>query len=202
MTNLLALFIAMAILSAIPSVSVLLVVAHASVAGFKQGLLTTLGIVVGDLCLISVAVYGLSAIALTLGSEFTWVRYLGGIYLIGLGASLWKKKAPLPKLGKDINTQGLASFCSGLFLTLADQKAILFYVGFLPAYINLTQVSPLDTLLLMATAALAVGSVKLIYAYLGNKAQQLCQNSQFTQVLQRIAGSLMIATGVVLFFKA
>jgi threonine/homoserine/homoserine lactone efflux protein len=44
--------------------------------------------VVGDFVFILLAVYGLSAIAETMGNQFVLVKYLGGAYLIWLGVSL------------------------------------------------------------------------------------------------------------------
>ena len=41
---------------------------------------------------------------------------------------------------------------AGLLVTLADQKAILFYLGFLPAFMDLDAITPADTI--------AVGAIK------------------------------------------
>lgn len=63
-----------------------------------------------------------------------------------------------------------ASYLSGLSITFADQKAILFYLGFFPAFIDLKAITLTDTVLLLIAATLAVGGVKLVYARLAGQA--------------------------------
>ena len=54
---------------------------------------------------------------------------------------------------------------TGLLVTLGDQKAVVFYLGFLPAFIELGTLSHPDIGAVLASAVLAVGGVKLGYAY-------------------------------------
>ncbi|HBE31774.1 MAG TPA: hypothetical protein DD990_10685, partial [Cyanobacteria bacterium UBA11368] len=46
----------------------------------------------------------------------------------------------------------LSSFMTGLLITLADQKAILFYFGFFPAFLDISKISYLDTGIIIAIA--------------------------------------------------
>jgi threonine/homoserine/homoserine lactone efflux protein len=85
-----ALFGTMVVLAAIPSVSVLAVSARSAASGFVHGALTTLGVVLGDVVFILLAVYGLAAIAELMGDRFVLVRYLGAAYLVWLGVVLWR----------------------------------------------------------------------------------------------------------------
>jgi len=85
-----------------------------------------------------------------------------------------------------------------LVITLSDQKAILFYMGFLPAFIELSTLTTLDVLLLVLIAITSVGSVKIAYAYLANKATFLLQNTRIKTAINRTAGTAMLATGLYL----
>jgi len=49
-------------------------------------------------------------------------------------------------------------------ITLGDQKAILFYLGFFPAFLDLVAMSALDTAVILLVTTVAVGGVKLAYA--------------------------------------
>lgn len=80
-----ALFSAMVILAGIPSVSVLAVIIRSATFGFVHGVLTSLGIVAGDIIFIMVAIGGLSLLARLMGNLFVLIKYLGGVYLIFLG---------------------------------------------------------------------------------------------------------------------
>ena len=91
---------------------------------------------------------------------------------------------------------------SGFLITLGDQKAILFYLGFFPAFIDLSRMTPADTLIIIISAAVSVGGAKLIYAYLADRASLLFKNTRAIRWINCLAGSVMIAVGVVLLLKA
>lgn len=85
----------------------------------------------------------------------------------------------------------------GLGLTLADQKAAIFYLGFLPAFLDLDNVTKLDLFIVLATAMVAVGGVKVGYAVLGDRARSLLR-PQYQMRLTSLASFIMIGVGVAL----
>jgi threonine/homoserine/homoserine lactone efflux protein len=87
-----------------------------------------------------------------------------------------------------------------LLLTLADQKVVIFYLGFLPAFIDLAGISYLDAAIVMAITIVAVGSVKLAYAYLAHKAGTML-GPKASKLMNRSAGGIMVGVGVYLFAK-
>lgn len=196
-----ALFGAMFFLAIVPGPSVFAVVARSIASGFTHGLVTVIGIVVGDFVFIILAVYGLWSVAETMGSLFVLVKYLGGAYLIWLGIGLWSSKS------KNVEVEGinelswLSNFLCGLFITLADPKAILFYASFFPAFLELSSVSIIDASIIMVIATIAVGGVKLGYAYMADKARLLFESSRAKKGMNITAGSVMIGTGVFLVAK-
>lgn len=197
----LALFGALVVLAAIPSVSVLAVSARAASSGFLHGVFTTLGVVAGDIIFILLAILGLSVLAEALGGLFVLVKYLGGAYLLWMGVSLWRNRSGGVDAQGAAGSSRLSSFSTGLFITLADQKAILFYLGFFPAFVDLSAMTLLDTLAVVLIATVAVGGVKLVYAYMAGRAGMLV-NTGTRQLLNRLAGGVMIAVGVLLIAKA
>lgn len=191
----------MIVLAIIPSVSVLAVSARAAAFGFTHGLFTALGIVAGDIIFILVAVYGLVFVADAMGEQFTLIKYIGGAYLIWLGISLWRADARARKSETIRKSSWSSSFLTGLLITLGDQKAILFYLGFLPAFIDLSLMTPIDTLLIILIATVGVGGAKLVYAYLADRASLIFDNSNAVRALNIFAALIMIAVGVVLLLK-
>ncbi|MFB2881356.1 LysE family translocator [Floridanema aerugineum] len=200
LSSIVALFGGMVVLAAIPSVSVLAVSTRSATSGFIHGVFTTLGIVLGDIIFIIIAILGLSFLAETMGSFFVLIKYLGGVYLILLGIALFKSKAKNMETEEVVKSSLLSSFLTGLFITLGDQKATLFYLGFFPAFVDLSQVSWFDTGIIIAIATLAVGGVKLVYAFMANRARLLI-SGKITKLLNIIAGCVMIAVGVFLIIK-
>jgi threonine/homoserine/homoserine lactone efflux protein len=200
-----ALFGAMILLALVPSVSVLTVSARAAASGFRHGAAVALGIVTADLLFILAAVYGLAVLAEAMGQTFDFVRYAGGTYLVVLGIGLLhaaRRRPAAPNPTVRAPTMG-ASFMLGLLVTLGDQKAILFYLGFLPAFVDLATVSATDIALIVACTVLAVGGAKLAYAWAGSHAGTLldpASGSGAGRWLGLAAGIAMIAVGAVLLF--
>lgn len=200
--NMAALFGAMAVLAFIPSVSVLAVSTRSATYGFIHGFFTTLGILLGDIIFILLAIFGLTVLAETMGSLFVLVKYLGGVYLIWLGTQLWRSKAK--SASADVMTESslLSSFLCGLFITLGDQKAILFYLGFFPAFLDLSTMSFIDAFIIILIAIFAVGGVKLGYAYMAEKTTQLFKSANAIKKINLVAGTVLIAIGLFLVVRA
>jgi threonine/homoserine/homoserine lactone efflux protein len=198
--SIIALFGAMVVLAAIPSISVLTVSTRSATSGFIHGVFTAMGIVVGDIIFIIIAIWGLSFLAETMGNLFFLIKYVAGIYLIFLGIGLCRLKSQNVQTGEVKGTSLLSSFLTGLFITLGDQKATLFYLGFFPAFLDLSKVSYLDTIIIIAVAILSVGGVKLAYAFMADQARLLI-SSKMRKGINIAAGCVMIAVGIFLIIK-
>jgi len=196
-----ALFGSLVVLAIVPSVSVLAVTARAAAFGFSHGLFTAIGIVVADILFILVAVYGLALIADLMGDQFRLIQYIGAAYLIWLGISLWRADTRARASDTIRQSSWLSSFLTGLLITLGDQKAILFYLGFFPAFIDLSSMTAVDTLIIILIAIIGVGGAKLVYAYLADRASVLFKDSSALRSLNRLAASIMIAVGIALLVK-
>ena len=193
---------AMVVLAVVPGPGVLAVVARSMASGFSHGVVTTVGIVTGDFIFILLAIYGLSAAAEVLGNLFSIVSYLGGFYLIWLGCSLWKAKAKALHVEVLEEPSWYANFFSGLFITLSNPKAILFYAGFFPAFLDLSTLSIVDVVMIMGVTALAVGGTMLVYAYIASQVKTVFQSEKTEKTINLIAGAVMVLTGMFLLFKA
>ena len=190
----------MALLAGVPSLSVMAVAARAASFGFIHGAFTAFGVVVGDIILILLAIFGLVFLAEALGGMFFLVKYVGGTYLIWLGISLWRSRPKQPEHGSAFPSLS-SGFMTGLLITLGDQKAILFYLGFLPAFLDLGALSYLDIGIVAGVAVAAVGSVKLAYAYVADRAGVLL-NAKTSTAMSLIASCIMVVAGVVVIAGA
>jgi threonine/homoserine/homoserine lactone efflux protein len=200
-SSIVALFSAMVVLASIPSVSVLAVSTKSATSGFIHGVFTTIGIVLGDIIFIIISIWGLSFLAETMGSLFVLIKYFGGAYLILLGIGLCRSKSKDVETQEVIETSLLSSFLTGLFITLGDQKATLFYLGFFPAFLDISKISYFDTIIIIVITTVAVGGVKLGYAFMADRARLLI-SSQTRKGINIAAGCVMIAVGVFLVIKA
>lgn len=208
--SIVSLFATMLILALVPSLSVLAVTARAAALGLRHGVATTLGIVAGDLVFIIVAVLGLSVLAEVAGAYLVILSYAGGVYLIWLGIRLWRSAPLMGAPGAAASpvatdsTPLFSSLMAGLLLTLGDQKAILFYFVFFPAFADLDRLTPLDTGLILVVAAVAVGAAKLAYALAAIRAVTFIGGTAGHAVaifLNRLAALILVAVGGFLILR-
>ena len=199
--SMVGLFVALALLAALPSVSVLAVSARAATFGFGQGALTAAGIVAGDLVFILLAVFGLSLLAEAMGPAFVCVKYAAGAYLLWLSAAIWRARKRTPEPGRETVSTGVSSFATGLLITLGDQKAVLFYLGLLPAFIDLTTIGLADIAIITGVTIVAVGGAKLGYAYAAAR-MGLVFGRRMGENLNILAALVMLAAGLWVILRA
>jgi threonine/homoserine/homoserine lactone efflux protein len=203
-SKILALFGAMAVLAALPSVSVLAVTAKSASSGFLHGVFTAIGIVVGDVIFILFAVFGLVLLVETLGSAFVLIKYVCGAYLIWLGVSLWRSRSQQMQHKEDTGSSFsslLGSFMTGLFITLGDQKAVLFYMGFLPAFLDLAKLTYTDISVLILVTLCAVGGVKIGYAYAADRAS-IFLGGRTVGAMNIVAACIMGIAGIFIIVRS
>lgn len=201
-----ALFGVMFVLSITPGPSDFAVVVRSMTAGFRQGVLMTLGIVAGDFLFIAFAIYSLREVAESMNRFFLLIEYGCAAYLIWLGMGAFKsslRQKSLSTLEHSVakRSSNVSSFFSGLLITLGDPGAILFYMGLLPAFVNLRTISVAQTLTVMGMAALIIGSVKITEAYLADRVKGFFKNARIQRNLNMAAGCVLIGTGVILVIR-
>jgi len=193
--NILALFAAMAALAAIPGVSVLTVASRAASHGFSHGIFATMGIIAGDILYIFLALFGLALLADALGVWSVLINYAAAAWMIWMGFALWHSAGTAEADRQMKNGSPLSSFTAGLLVTLADQKAVLFYLGFLPAFVDLKNVTLADMMMVAAVAVLALATTKLAYAWAAGRAGAR-MGARTGKWLNRMAGAIMLSIGL------
>lgn len=199
-----ALFGIMVVLAAMPSTSVALVVTRSATLGVGDGFAVVVGIVLGDLVFIMLAILGLSVVAETMGGLFMVIKYLGALYLLWLGFSLLKARSKTTITVNSTREKGnlVISFLAGFILTLGDVKAIVFYVSLFPVFIDLTALQVGEVLVIMFVTVVSVGGVKVLYALSATKVANFARELKFESTTRKTAGGLMVGAGTYLFVKA
>lgn len=193
----------MVVLAAIPSASVALVVTRSATLGIQNGILVACGIVLGDLIFAALSILGMGYLAETMGSFFVILRYVGGAYLIWLGFSLLRSNGKVNLIQSDTSKLSLlASFASGLLLTLGDIKAILFYASLFPAFIDMSNLRVSNIVAIVVVTIIAVGGVKVFYAYSAQRIAKRFQNQKAQKLTKSTAGCCMVGAGVYIITKA
>ncbi len=192
------------ILGIIHGPSVLFVVSRTISGGFSAGLWTIIGMVCADLIFLLIVVYGLQVIANVLDSAFIFIQLLGAAYLIWLGIATWKSPHIIvdPSKTSPHKPRSLPTlWLSGLLITLSNPKAILFYISFLPAIVDITSLSLMDISVMGLIICSTIGGIMFFYVLTVVKAKNKMRPLSNSRITQRIAGSMIIATGLLLLTR-
>ncbi|MCC5835751.1 MAG: LysE family translocator [Opitutales bacterium] len=195
----LSLLAVMLALAAMPSASVGLVVTRSATLGFANGVAVSMGIVLGDLVFVALAILGMGFLAESLGAYFSLLKYAGGVYLIWLGISLIRSR---PDVDTDLRQSSrmslVSSFVAGFVLTLGDVKAILFYASLFPAFVDMTSLTVADIVGIVLVTICAVGGVKLIYAYSAQRIAQSLKKRKIQDLARKVVGCIILGVGAYL----
>jgi len=200
--NFLALFGAMLIVAMVPGPAVFAVIARTFSSGFSRGLMMIVGITLGDFIFILLAIFGLSVISEMMGTAFLVIKYLSAAYLIWLGINLIKSKPTPEDIEASKESSLIVNLMTGLMINLGNPKAIIFYIGLFPAFINVEQITPPDVMLILATATVAFGSVNIVYALLALRAKKMLKNPNAAAIINKTAGTIMVSTGALVAIRS
>ncbi len=191
----LAFVFALTLLALSPGPAWAAVVTISLTRGLWAALAMSLGIAVGDIVFVLFAVLGLAALAATLGGFFLLIKIAGAAYLIWLGVNLWRRPISIdpPTI---VSSERAAPFWAGLAITLGNPKAIAFYFGFLPAFVDLGALSISDVALISSTAFTVVGCVTALYALLAVRSKGILLSAARQRFVSRLLGTTMIGAGV------
>lgn len=192
----LALFGALILFSSIPGPGVFAVLARSLSLGVKHGMMVSLGVITGDLVFIAFCVFGLAALAENVSWLFLLVKYVGAAYLLYLAISIWRTKVDDQTIEAVKRSSYVMDYSVGLVTTLSNPKTILFYIGFLPAFLDFKAISSADILALVILVILTVGGVLLGYAMLAARTRTLITKPNARRALNKVAASIMGITGV------
>lgn len=193
---------AMFLLAITPGPGVFATISRALASGFNNAAVVVLGMVIGDIIFLLLAIFGLSAIASMVGDFFIIVKYLGGIYLLYLGYKILTSKVHETNINAITELSWKKNFLSGLLITLSNPKVILFYLGFLPTFINLRTLTAIDIVIVSTIVSVVLGGVMLTYAYSASSAKKLFKSKSSKRKMNIAAGGVMMIAGSILIIKA
>jgi len=183
---------------ATPGPGIAAIVARGLAHGTKGAPAFIGGFVVGDLVWFAIAATGLAALARTAATLFVAIKWAGVAYLLYLAYKLWT--APAKQV--EVETQGRKqhgwnAFLASLMLTLANPKAILFFLALLPTVIDLASMNMARFLEISAAIVVLQPLVLGSYALLAARARDLFTTPKAVRRLNRTSGLAMAGAAVV-----
>jgi homoserine/homoserine lactone efflux protein len=190
--------LATALLILMPGPIVTITVANSLAYGTRHGLRTVIGTSSATTLLLIVGGFGMASAFTLLAEWFEWLRWFGAAYLVFLGAQQWRAK---PVILGDENTRAWSKkgiFWQGFVISIANPKTILFYAAFFPQFMDPARDAGPQLLALSVTFLIIATTLDSCYALLCGRLRPLLADAKRARIRNRIAGGLMMGTGLVL----
>lgn len=187
-------------LTLIPGPAVLYIVTRSISQGRRAGLVSMLGVQAGGLVHVTAAALGLSALLASSATAFSIVKYAGAVYLVWLGIQKLRGEADGNAFSGELPVRSQAHlFRQGLIVNVLNPKTAIFFLAFLPQFIDRDAGSiPLQvTALGLCFVAVAFVSDGVYALLAGSAAERLRGSSAVQRRLDRSSGVIMIGLGAV-----
>lgn len=207
--TLLAFAASLLVLFLTPGPGVLAMVGRTLSGGVWHGSSYGFGIVTGDIIWLTVAITGLAAASDLIDAAGAWVW---AMKLIGAAILLWFAWGAFqgvikPKAGAESpvgrpSKRGLAAtYAAGVAMPLSNPKAIAFYLSFLPAFFDLSQVGPAEYVQMVAI--LVALSLVFIGVYVGgaHKARDWLASTGLKRWADGVTAALLAGVAIVLLVQ-
>jgi threonine/homoserine/homoserine lactone efflux protein len=195
--------LAASVLLLTPGPAVLYIIARSLSQGRLAGFVSVLSVEVGNFFHVIAATLGLSALLLSSALAFAVVKYLGAAYLIYLGVrKLLSREAFHP--AAQVQPQRLRRiFSQGVVVAALNPKTALFFLAFLPQFVNSSRGSVAVQMLVLGCIFVTMAIVSdSMYALLaGTIGQRLKGSRHFLRAERYLAGGVYIGLGVTAAFS-
>jgi threonine/homoserine/homoserine lactone efflux protein len=182
----------------VPGPAVLFIVARSIEQGRGAGLVSMLGVQVGALVHVAAAALGISALLVQSALAFGVVKYAGAAYLVYLGLRRLLARERLEVGSERVPRARGWLFREGIIVNVLNPKAALFFVAFLPQFVDpeggavALQVTALGLLFI----ALAVVSDGMYALAAGAAAEWLRRSARFVRAERWVSGSVLVGLGL------
>lgn len=172
-------------------------VARAVSGGFHAAWPLAMGVVVGDIIWPLLAIFGVSLLVEIYAEFLTLLRYGGAVILIWMGVrTIRAADKPLVADGR-LNAKGMwAGFTAGLMVIIGNPKAILFYMGVLPGFFDVNNVTGPDIAVICLVSGLVPLTGNVLFALSVGKIRAFLSSPAAVRKTNLTAGSALVLVGV------
>lgn len=180
-----------------PGPNGLLALTHGAIYGVRRTTATAAGGVVGFGVVIALSLFGLGALLTASADLLVILKWLGGGYLVFLGIQVWRS----PAVGnldavRDPNNKPGQLFRAGFLTAVTNPKGILFFVAFLPQFIDPRRNLFIQFLILAFTYMIIEFVYEVTVAALADRVKPFLR--KFGSRLNKVFGSVFMGIGILL----
>lgn len=175
--------------------------ARALSGGFHAAWPLALGVVVGDALWPLLAILGVSWIVSVFDGFMSVLRFFASGLFVLMGFLLIRHAGKSIAADSRLTRPGIwAGFIAGVAVILGNPKAILFYMGVLPGFFDLTRVTGTDMAAIVAISIVVPFAGNLCFALFIDRARRLFATPGALRRTNIVAGALLIMVGLFIPF--
>ncbi|WP_431273816.1 LysE family translocator [Variovorax ureilyticus] len=193
----LAFVAASAVLLVIPGPTILTVISYSVAHGRRANVPLVAAVALGDSTALVLSLLGLGALLATSAFWFMVIKWVGGLYLLYLGVKLLRAGISPAELAAPAAPRSRwRLFANTWLVTALNPKGIVFFVAFLPQFIN-PRADVTHQLWLLAVTFVAMATLNAtLYAVFAGSARRLLASPRAQRRFNLTGGSLLSAAGV------
>jgi threonine/homoserine/homoserine lactone efflux protein len=195
---LLAFLLATIVFAYMPGPAVLYVAAQTMSRGRKAGFMAVLGIHLADYVHVLAAALGLSTIFRHVPELYLAMKLVGAAYLIWIGIGFFRGIAPVTGAESAKSRSPLRALVDSLAVELLNPKTTIFFVSFLPQFVDPTASLPLwaQFLILGVGVNLFFTSSSILTVLTAAYMQaRVARNSVMLRLIRALGGTILIGLG-------
>jgi threonine/homoserine/homoserine lactone efflux protein len=194
------------ILNLTPGADTMYIIGRGISQGRRAGIYSALGIGTGSVIHTLFAAFGLSIILAKSALAFSIIKYVGAAYLVFLGIRMLVTKSK-GELSYNLNGEGsgyMKIYYSAILTNVLNPKVALFYLAFLPQFINPHYANNIIPFLILGGTFITTGTVWcLVIATFSSKfAEKVKKSNKIKLWMDKFAGGIFIFLGISLALKS
>jgi RhtB (resistance to homoserine/threonine) family protein len=185
------------LLNLVPGTDTMYILGRSITQGRKAGVYSVFGIITGSLVHTLFVAFGLSIILMKSVVVFNVIKIAGVVYLVYLGVKMIRDKSNVI-VQDSVNQLNVRKiYVQGLFTSITNPKVALFFIAFLPQFIDTNTSSPIPFILLGLTFSTTALLWSLFIAYFSSfVTKKLRGNPKVGMMLNKITGVIFIGMGL------
>ncbi len=183
-------------LSLTPGPNGLLALTHGALYGSRRTVATIFGGLTGFALVIAASLFGIGAILAANAGLLTWLKWIGGAYLVFLGIQIWRSEPIGDAPAKPSSGSARNLYSQGLLSAVSNPKGILFFVAFLPQFVDPNRSLWVQFLIMAGTFLFVEFFYELAVAVFANKVQPFLKRAG--KNFNRFFGGVFGVLGVLL----
>ena len=178
-----------------PGPGIFAVLATSTRYGPIAALWLSIGHVIGDILYVSIAMFALTFLAQTIEQSMVYVRIFGAAYLLYIGFQQYRSMGVSFKETK-IKKSIIQLLFSGFIIGGTNPKTIIYYLSFLPIFIDLNNLTLATEVQVIVVVGITVLFVLSLANILGLRLRKSVKDPETIQKVNKITGITMMLVGV------